>query len=170
MEEGGDRSFENPEHEPDWGDDDDDYGDETTSFIPTESSTPAAPGQEEIPMQTMQHEKYGLSGTSYVETSFGAPTLSEQAWTTAKDLFPNMSSSELGVSYSRKGRLQVKMFGAGKKLYNLLTTDKATGRDQINKSLPKEIKTALGPSKYERLQQITYEKRKEIKEKQYDRS
>ena len=88
MEEGGDRSFENPEHEPDWGDDDDDYGDETTSFIPTESSTPAAPGQEEIPMQTMQHEKYGLPGTSYVETSFGAPTLSEQAWVAAKDLFP----------------------------------------------------------------------------------
>ena len=59
-----------------------------------------------------------------------------------------MTSSELEVSYSTKGRLQVKMFGAGKKLYNLLTTDKATGRDQINKSLPKEIKTALGPSKY----------------------
>ena len=62
------------------------------------------------------------------------------------------------------------MFGAGKKLYNLLTTEKETGREQINKSLPKEIKTALDPSKYERLQQITYEKRKEIKEKQYGAS
>ena len=169
MAEGGDRSYENPTYEPDWDDDDDDYGDETTPFIPTESSTPAAPSQE-IEMQTMQHEKYGLPATSYVETSFGAPTLSEQAWVAAKDLFPNMSSSELEVSYSTKGRLQVKLFGAGKKLYSLLTTDKASGRDQINKSLPKEIKTVLGPSKYERLQQITYEKRKEIKEKQYDGS
>ena len=99
MAEGSDRSYENPAYEPDWDDDDDDdNGDETTPFIPTESSTPAAPGQEEIPMQTMQHEKYGLPGTSYVETSFGAPTLREQAWVAAKDLFPNMSSSELEVS------------------------------------------------------------------------
>ena len=39
--------------------------------------------------------------------------------------------------------------GAGKKSYNLTTTEKSTGREQINKSLPKEIKNALGVSKYE---------------------
>ena len=60
-----------------------------------------------------------------------------------------MSSSELEVSYNTKGRLQVEMFGAGKKSYNLLTTEKSTGREQINKSLPKEIKNALGETKYE---------------------
>ena len=76
-----------------------------------------------------------------------------------------MSSSKLEVSYSAKGKLQVKM-GAGKKLYNLVTTEKGAGREQINKSLPKEIKAALGQSKYERLQQVTYEKRKEINEKE----
>ena len=81
-----------------------------------------------------------------------------------------MSSSKLEVSYSAKGKLQVKMWGAGKKLYNLVTTEKGAGREQINKSLPKEIKAALGQSKYERLQQVTYEKRKEIKEKQYGAS
>ena len=91
--------------------------------------------------------------------------LREQAWIAAKDLFPNMSSSKLEVSYSAKGKLQVKM-GAGKKLYNLVTTEKGAGREQINKSLPKEIKAALGQSKYERLQQVTYEKRKEINEKE----
>ena len=60
------------------------------------------------------------------------------------------------------------MFGSGKQLYNLTTTEKGTGREQISKSLPKEIKAALGPSKYERLQQITKEKRKAIKEKEYE--
>ena len=111
-------------------------------------------------MQTMQHEKSGLPATSYIETSFGAPTLSQQAWVAAKDLFPKISSSKLEVSYNAKGRLQVKMFGAGKKLYYLATTEKETGGEQINKSLPKEIKTALGQSKYEKVQQTIYEKQK----------
>ena len=62
----------------------------------------------------MHHEKDWLPATSYVETRFDVPTLSEQAWVAAKDLFPDMSSSELEVSYNAKGRLQVKMFGAGK--------------------------------------------------------
>ena len=78
-----------------------------------------------------------------------------------------MSSSDLEVSYSTTGRLQVKMFGAGKELYHLITTEKETDREQINKSLPKEIKAALGQSNYERLQQVTYQKRKEIKEKEW---
>ena len=89
-------------------------------------------------MKTMQHEKGGLPDTSYVETSFGAPTSSERAGIAAKDLFPKMSSSELEVSYNTKGRLQVKMWGggggAGKKFYNLTTTEKSTGREQINES------------------------------------
>ena len=80
---------------------------------------------------------------------FGAQTSSERAWVAAKDLFPKMSSSELEVSYNTKGRLQVKMFGAGKKTYNLMTAEKGTGREQINKSLPKEIRNALGVTKYE---------------------
>ena len=60
-----------------------------------------------------------------------------------------MSSSELEVSYNTKGRLQVKMFGAGKKTYNLMTTERGIGREQINKSLPKEKQNALGETKYE---------------------
>ena len=171
MAEGGDTTFENPAYDPYPWDDDDDYddrGDETTPFFPATSSTPHS--GEEIEMQTMRREKSGEPDKSYVETSFGAPKTSEQAWITAKNLFPNMTSSSLEVSYNTKGRLQVKMFGAGKRLYNLTTTEKGTGREQINKSLPKEIKAALGPSKYERLQQITYEKRKELKEKEYDAS
>ena len=68
-----------------------------------------------------------------------------------------MSSSELEVSYNTKNKLQVKMFGAGKKTYNLMTTDRGTGREQINKNLPKEIQKALGESKY-KLQREDFKK------------
>ena len=171
MAEGEGTSFENPAYDP-YGlddDDDDEGGDvnETTPFIPENSSTPH--DKEEIPMQTMQTEKSGLPATSYAETSFtGAQTLSEQAWVATKDIYPDMSSSELEVSYSSKGKLQVKMFGAGKKTYDLFTKNRRTGKDQINPDLSREIKKALGPSKYEKARQTIYEKRKELKEKQYE--
>ena len=157
--EGEGTSFDNPTFEPDpWGDDD--YGDETTPFIPNGASTPAfsqcqAHIREEIEMKTMQDK--GRPDTSYVETSFGAQTPSERAWVAAKDLFPNMSSRELEVSYNTKDRLQVKMFGADKKTYNLMTTDRGTGREQTNKNLPKEIQNALGESKY-KLQREDFKK------------
>ena len=164
MAEGGETtSFDNPAYDPDYDYDD---GDETTPFLPNGASTPA-PSGEEIEMQTIHkmHEKNGLQEMSYFETSFSAASTSEQAWVATKNLYPDMSSSELEVWYNPKGKLQIKMFGAGKKQYSLFTTDRRTGEEQINKSLPKEIKTALGPSKYEKLQQRTNEKRKELKEK-----
>ena len=152
-------SFENPSFDPySWNDDDDDdtplikkgngAANETGSFM---ISTPAfgeyqTRVREEIEMKTMQ--QVGGADTSYVKTSFGAPKSSERAWVATKDLFPKMSSSELEVSYNTKGKLQVKMFGAGKKTYNLMTTDRGTGREHINKSLPKEIQNALGETKY----------------------
>ena len=164
MAEGGDTAFENPAYDP-YDDPYDDRFDETTPFI-QQTSTPYS-GGENIGMQTMQHEASGLPEKSYTETSFGGgPTSSEAAWTTAKDLFPNMSSSELEVLYDTKGKLQVKMFGTGKKMYPLFTTDRSTGRETINKSLTKEIRTALGQSKYERVQQITRDKQKELKQSQ----
>ena len=147
--EGEGTSFENPAYDPDGlGDDDDDEGgdaNEMTPFLPGESSTPYGQ-QEKIPMQAMQREKSGLPATAYAETCFtGAQTLSEQAWVAAKGLYPNMSSSELEVSYSSKGKHQVKMFRAGKKTYDLFTKNRRMGRDQINQNLSKEIKAALGP-------------------------
>ena len=168
MAEGEGTSFENPTFEPDlWGDD---YGDETTPFFPNGASMPAfsqyqAHVQEEIEMKTMQHEKDGLPDTSYVETSFSVPTSSERVWVAAKDLISKMSSSQLEVSYNTKGRLQVKMWGAGKKSYNLTTIEKGTGREQINKSLPKEIKNALGESKYEMQREEWGKKEENIKNK-----
>ena len=152
MAEGEGKSFENKTFETSAWDDDDD-GDETTPFLPPPqgSSTPQYQThvQEELEMKTRQQAEEPAD-TSYVETSFGgAQTSSERAWVAAKDLFPEMSTSDLEVSYNTKGRLQVKMFGAGKKTYNLMTAEKGTGREQINKSLPKEIRNALGATKYE---------------------
>ena len=162
MEGSSETTFENPAYEPDDDDPYDDRFNETTPFI-QQTSTPHS--GEHIGMQTMHHETSGLPEKSSAETSFG-PTIRDTAWVAAKDLFPNMSSSELEVSYDTKGKLQVKMFGAGKKLYRIITTDRGTGREIINRSLPKEIKAALGKSKYETLQQITSEKRKELKERE----
>jgi len=174
---GGDTTFENPAYDPEpFGEDnrfdektfpfgeDDRFDEKAALIIPT--STPKSYGGENIEMQTMHHEKSGLPQKFYVETILSGPNTSEAAWVAAKDLFPNMSSTELEVSYNAKGKLQVKMFGAGKTIYSLMTTERGTGRETINKSLPKEIKTALGQSKYEKVQQITSDKRKELKESQ----
>lgn len=62
------------------------------------------------------------------------------------------------------------MFGTGKKkkTFDLFTKERSTGRDRINQRLSDEIKTALGDSKYERVQKTIYKKRKELKEKQYE--
>ena len=85
MAEGEGKTFENPTFDKYPWEDDDDYGDETTPFLPNGASTPAF-GQysEQMEMKTMQHEKGGLPDTSYVETSFGAQTSSERAWLAAK--------------------------------------------------------------------------------------
>ena len=158
MAEGGDETFEMP-NVPD-----DEPDDERLPLLSEQqTSTPNPHGGEKIQMQTMQHESSGLPDKSYLETRFGGPKTSEMAWDSAKNLFPDMSPSELEVSYNTKGKLQVKMFGAGKKLYTLMTTERGTGREAINKSLPKEIKAALGQSKYERLEKITSDKQRELK-------
>jgi len=160
--------FDNPGYVPpdetfDFGDDD--RPDETAPLIiPFSTSTPGAEGGENIEMRTRLHETSGLPEKSFVETSFSGQKTRDAAWDAAKELFPNMSSSELEVSYDTKGKLQVKMFGSGKKLYRLMSTDRSTKEPVINKSLPKEIKTALGQSKYEKVQQITSAKRKELKQ------
>ena len=168
--EGEGKSFENQTFQESWRDDD--YGDETTPFLRM-TSTPAfgqyqTHVQEEMEMKETQQAE-GAPDTSYVETSFGgAQTSSERAWVAAKDLFPKMSSSELEVSYNTKGKLQVKMFGAGKKTYNLMTAEKGTGREQINKSLPKEIKNALGVTKYE-MQREDYKKKMDEKTQEIEK-
>ena len=61
-----------------------------------------------------------------------------KAWSSAKERFPDISSSDLDdVFYNRKGKLQVKMFGSGKKAYDLMTEKgkRGSGDFQINPRL-----------------------------------
>jgi len=165
MAEGGETttSFENPAYDPYDDPYDDDRFNETNPFIP-QSSTPY--GGEQIVMQTMQHEESGLPETSFAETSFLTPKTDEAAWIATKDLFPNISSSKLEVKYDPKDKLQVKMFGAGKKQYSLLTTDRRTKLESINKNLPKEIRAALGQSKDEMIEEKRKKEQKELRQKE----
>ena len=164
MAEGGDTTFENPGHDPYDDPYDDDRFDETTPFLP-QTSTPHS-GSENIEMKTMQRETSGLPETSFAETSFSATVMNNRAWEAAKDLFPNASATDLEASYSKKGKLQVKMFGAGKKTYPLFTTDQRTKQESINKSLPKEIKTALGDPKTVIVEKMRQEEQKKLRQEE----
>ncbi|KAL9989669.1 hypothetical protein ACROYT_G004238 [Oculina patagonica] len=150
---GGEFGYENPDldqdldHNSDNDDKEEQEVDTTRPFQPGEASTPYH-GGEQHEMQTMQHEQSGLPDTSYDETPLlgSAQSMSEKAWNALKGVFPESSSTNLEASYSLKGRLQVKMAGAGKKLYDLFTTKRGTGgNQQLNPSLTKEIRKELGP-------------------------
>ena len=124
--------------------DDDQEVDTTRPFRPEAASTPYYRG-EQHEMQTMMHEQSGLPNASYEET----PLLGDAqavSWDALTRHFPNASATNLETSYSSTGRLQVKMYGFGKKSYPLFTRDTNTGRERLNPSLPKEIKNSLRKS------------------------
>ena len=135
-------------------DDDDDQEVNTTgTFVPGAASTPYH-GGEHHEMQTMMHEQEGLPDTSYEETPLlGAQDQIQRSWDSLTRLFPRVSATNLETSYSKTGRLQVKMTGIGKKAYPLFTRDNNTGRDRLNPALPKEIKSSLGNSAQQILEQ-----------------
>ena len=83
-------------------------------------------------MQTMQQEQSGLPDTSYEETPLlGAQAQAQRSWDALTRLFPDASSIDLEATYSKTGRLQVKMAGFGKKAYELFTKDRSD-RQKIN--------------------------------------
>ena len=150
------------EHEEEKDDDDDD-GETTNPFQPGGSSTPG----EEIPMTTMNREKEKEPYTD--ETSFieGSPlsrvlTSNAKAWDSLTGIFPEAKATELKTFYSKTGKLQVKMFGQGKRAYPLFTKDKDTGGQRLNPILPRQIKSALGPER----DVLIVQKEKEIEELQ----
>ena len=98
-------------------------------------------------MQTMMHEQSGLPDDSYEEIPLlGAQAEIQSSWDSLTRLFPRANPTDLETSYSRTGRLQVKMSGFGKKTYPLFTKDKQTGQERLNPQLTKEIKDSLGRS------------------------
>ena len=151
------------EHEEEKDDDDDDDEETTNPFQPGGSSTFG----EDIPMTTMNREKEKDPYTD--ETSFieGNPlsrvlTSNAKAWELLTGIFPEVKATELEATYSKTGKLQVKMFGQGKRAYPLFTKDKDTGGQRLNPILPRQIKSALGPER----EILIVQKEKEIEELQ----
>ena len=147
-------------------DDDDDDEETTNPFQPDIHSTPG-PSNEDIPMTTMNREKEkgpGIAETSFIEGSTHSRVLEldKKAWESLTREFPDANAIELEAAFSKTGKLQVKMFGQGKKAYPLLTKDKNTGEQRLNPILPKEIKSALGPER----EILIAQKEKEIEELQ----
>ena len=141
--------------------DDDDDGDTTNPFQPGGSSTPG----EDIPMMTMNRGKQkepSTAETSFIERSPLSRVLTSnaKAWESLKREFPDANAIELEASYSKTGKLQVKMFGQGKRAYPLFTKDKDTGRQRLNPILPRQIKSALGTER----EILIVQKGKEIEE------
>ena len=157
--------FENPAYDD--NDDDDDNQevnragppeiDSTWPFDPGAASTPS----ERYEMQTMMHEQSDLHDASYEKIPLlSAQSQQARSWDALTRLFPRASAADLETSYSANGRLQVKKAGFGKKAYFLFTTDRSTKKEQLNPSLTKEIKDALGQS----AEQIIAEDRETIRE------
>ena len=83
--------------------------DTTRPFFPEASSTPYYRG-EQYEMQTMMHEQSGLPDDSYEETPLlGAQAEIQSSWDALTRLYPRANPTDLETSYSRTGRLQVKM-------------------------------------------------------------
>ena len=121
--------------------------DTTRPFQPGAASTPYY-GAGQFEMQTMMHEQSGLPDDSYEETPLlgDAQGIKQISWVKLTRLFPRASAINLETSFSKTGRLQVKMYGVGKKSYPLFTKDNKTGQDRLNLQLTKEIKDSLGKS------------------------
>ena len=146
--------------------DDDDDDDTTHPFQPGGSSTPG-PSGEEIPMTTMNREKekgQGIAETSFIEgpTHSRVLVLDKKAWDSLTGIFPDAKATELEATYSKTGKLQVKMFGQGKRAYPLFTVGRGGGGQRLNPILPRQIKSALGTER----DTLIVQKEKEIEELQ----
>ena len=91
---------------------DDDYDKQeayrTQPFQPGAASTPYQGEQYE--MQTMQNEQSRHPDTSYEEPFVGrASSNPKMGWDALTRFFPEASSTDLETTYSKTGRLQVKM-------------------------------------------------------------
>ena len=131
------------EHEEKDDDDDDDDDDTTHPFQPGGTSTPV----KDIPMTTMNRGKEkepSAAETSFIEGSPLSRILTSKAWESLTGIFPDANAIELEATYSKTGKLQVKMFGQGKRAYPLFTKDKDTGGQRLNPILPRQIKSAVG--------------------------
>ena len=141
-------AYKDPVIDDDLDNDDDQEVDRTRPFRPGAASTSYYDGgQYEI--QTMMHEQSGLPDTSYEEAPLlgDYQAMNQISWDALTRNFPKASAINLETFYSKTGRLQVKMYGTGKKSYLLYTKEGKTGLERLNPALPKEIIKSLGEIK-----------------------
>ena len=125
-------------------DDDDDDDDTTHPFQPDVHSTPG-PSGEEIPMTTMNREKEkgsGIAETSFIEGSTHSRVLEldKKAWESLTGIFPEVKATELEATYSKRGKLQVKMFGQGKRAYSFVYKRQRYRRTKVESNSPETNK------------------------------
>ena len=101
-------AFDFPVHDDNY--DEEQEVDTTRPFFPGASLTPYNRG-EQYEMQTMMHEQSGLPDDSYEETPLlgDAQGIKQISWDKLTSLFPRASAINLETSFSKTGRLQVKM-------------------------------------------------------------
>jgi len=148
MAEGG---YENPAFDPTWDDRDDQDSNETTPFWPRTASTPGSTG-EEIPMQTMQHEKIGKPEESYLEPpSFDGlidqhdkKEYVERSKEFIKRKFPRVDFKKLGpIGFSKKpgNETTIVSFGSKGGETEIFKKD----RSGLLKKFTDKFKASLGP-------------------------
>ena len=125
--------------------------DETTPFWPGSTSTPG-PSGEQIPMETMHHEKGGLPDTSFDEIpslrSFvhqaDKPAILERAKEFIKRKFPRVDFGKLGpIGFSKKSGNETTIVSFGSKGGETEIFKKdASG---LLKKFTDKFKTSLGP-------------------------
>lgn len=97
-------------------------------------------------MNRGKEKRQTTAETSFIEgeTHSRVITSSERVWDSLTGIFPEAKATEIEASYSKRGRLQVKMSGHGKKAYDLYTEERGTNKQRLSPKLPNQIKTALG--------------------------
>ena len=132
-------------------DDGDQDPNKTTHFWPGSASTPG-PSGEEIPMQTMQHEKSGLPDTSYDEIPSlegfthqdDKPAMHERAKEFIKNKFPKVDFGKLGpIAFSKKSGNETTILSFGSKGGETEIFRK--DRRGLLKKFTDKFKTSLGP-------------------------
>ena len=125
---------------------------ETTHFWPGSASTPGGHSGEEIPMQTMQHEKSRLPDTSYFEISSlegfnhqdDKPAMLERAKAFIKNKFPKVDFGKMDpIGFSKKSGNETKIVSFGSKGGETEIFRK--DRSGLLKSFTDKFKKSLGP-------------------------
>ena len=158
-------------------DDDDEEVDTTRPFQPGAAITPYH-GGEEHEMSHLPQEQSGQDGTRDIDPLLEGDELDQRLqqtnqaspWRDLTEMYPNANKVALGASYQKdkqgNSRLWVKVVGRGKKAYPLFTKNTLTRQLRENPQLSQEIKTYLGKSMLDQINDFQQERDRNQKELQ----